>query len=96
MIREYARDNEENVKEFYLKQLFASHLTATCFIPLFKKVLPIYYTVIAWGKTDLFKHLLARKYIIIVSPFFRAKLLYKCIFNCTKSNLFEAACATLL
>ena len=33
---------------------------------LFRKVLPIYYTVIAWDRTDTLKHLLARKYFIVV------------------------------
>ena len=33
---------------------------------LFKKVFPIYYTVIVWDTIDLLKHLLARKYFIIV------------------------------
>ena len=47
---------------------------------LFGKVLPIYYTVIARERTDIFVHLLVRKYFIIVqlrSPVFRFKLLWK-------------------
>ena len=47
---------------------------------LLMKVLPIYYTVIAWDSTDIFKNLLARKYFIVVqlrSTFFGVKLLQK-------------------
>ena len=74
--------------------MFASHLTATCFIPpqaCSKRFLPIYYTVIAWYRADIFKHLLARKYFIIVQ--LRSSLVaFNCfrnaLFRCTKLNLF--------
>ena len=47
-------------------------------VGLVRKVLPLYYTVIAWDRTDIFKHMLARKYFIILqlrSALFRVKLL---------------------
>ena len=48
---------------------FASRLTTTRFIPpktCSKRFLPIYYTVIVWDATDIFKHLFDRKYFVIV------------------------------
>ena len=58
---------------------------------LFKRVLPLYYTVIAWDGTDTFNHLLARKYFITVQLrsllFFGLDCFRNAIFKCTQMNL---------
>ena len=75
--------------------MFTSHLSITCFIPLkacSKRFLPIYYTVIAWNKTDIFKHLFPRKYFITLqlwSLFFALKYFRNAVFKCMKLNPFQ-------
>ena len=59
---------------------------------LFRKVLPTYCTVIAWNRTDLFKHLSARKYFNIVqlrTPLFCVKWVQNVLFKSTKLNLIQ-------
>ena len=61
---------------------------------LFRKVLPIYYTVIAWDRTDLPKHLFARKYFIVVQlrlPLF-SRSFRNAILNTQNRILFETSC----
>ena len=73
-------------------------LDGNSFIPLkscSKRFLPIYYTVIAWDGTDVFKHMLARKYFIVgitVALFFALNCFRIAFLNAQNWTILETAC----
>ena len=79
----------------YFQHTVHVNLTAICFIPpkaCSERCLPIYYTVIVWDTTGIFKHLFTWIYFIIVQlrrPPFELNCFRNAFFKCTKLNFFR-------